>query len=303
MKAPARRAAAAALVLAVLCAGRVAGGTRAAALGIEVPTLGLLPDYMTDEAMLDIRDNLHAEYVRTGWIPDWIYREQRHHRAWRQEDRTMHEICKFGLRMMVIVPGPRNDARGEDDLLTNVEAFFTRYQRREPGCIRWAEIANEADLPANGFQDVTQYAHYYARVAPIVASFGVPVITTGISGFDRPWTAALADLLGSMPSPPPLAGYGFHPYGTPAGSLKLAVDDLRYDGRGRDVYVTEIGRSKASELYDTIVALAHVTPAITIYTYRAAPRENPQYSLTDNPELYAAVQRAWADALATPRAP
>jgi hypothetical protein len=281
----------------------VASDPPVAALGIEVPTLGAFPRYFTDDAMLDIRDNLHAHYVRTGWIPDWIYRDEKKHRAWRLEDRTMREICKFGLRVMIIVPGPKNDARGEDDLLTNVSTFFARYQAREPGCIEWAEIANEADLPENGFKSVEEYAAYYARVAPIVASFGVPVITTGVSGEDRPWTMTLAGLFANMASPPPVAGFGYHPYGTPVAGLERAVAALRQDARGSQVYVTEIGRSAPDELYDTIVSLARVTPAITVYTYRTAPIEGRKYSLYDNPELHAAVERAWKDALATPREP
>ena len=40
--------------------------------------------------------------------------------------------------------------------------------------------------------------------------------------------------------------------------------------------------------------LARLTPTITIYEYMAQPNENPEYGLKNDPELYQAVQRAWA---------
>src|SRR5581483_5128166 len=141
-----------------------------AQLGVEVPTLGggnwwtvLRPQYISPETMQDIRDNLHASYVRTGWIPSRL----RHEIRWRREDSGMDVICGSGLHLMALVPSIKDDDRGEADLVANVREFFARYTQRDPGCIRYAEVANEADLQASRFPDVDAYAEYYGRVAPI----------------------------------------------------------------------------------------------------------------------------------------
>jgi hypothetical protein len=274
-----------------------------AALGIALPAVGgwhwfgMQKKYFTPAVMQDIRDNLHASFVRTGWIPDWFKFED--HR-WHREDLGLDAICSSGLHAMILVPSPKNDAKGEDDLVSNVGEFFARYAKREFGCLRYAEIVNEADLPANGFTDVNDYARFYERVAPMISAFGIAVITSGTSGKDRPWTIALASLLrGASPSPP-VNGYGFHPYGIPPSDMASAVAEMRASagitsaGTLADVYVTEIGFTDPAALYATIVSLAHATPAITIYEYMALPNENASYALKENPALYAAVQKAWS---------
>lgn len=247
--------------------------------------------------MQDIRDNLHATYVRTGWIPDGMVFET--HR-WRREDEGLDAICGAGLHAMIIVPSLRDDKKGEDDLVANVAEFFSRYTRREFGCLRYAEIANEADLRASGFADVKAYAEFYMRVAPTIAGFGVKVITSGTSGSDLPWTFTLASMLRSADPSPPVSGFGFHPYGVPPALMPRALNEMRAAiGVGRDgslpeVYVTEIGQERAADLYQTIVNLAPITPTITIYEYMAQPKENPEYGLKNNPALYEAVQQALA---------
>lgn len=272
-----------------------------AQLGVELPTLGggnwwtvLRPRYISPENMQDIRDGLHASYVRTGWIPSRL----RHEIRWRREDDGMDVICSSGLHLMALVPSIKDDDRGEDDVVANVREFFGRYTARYPGCIRYAEIANEADLQASRFADVESYAEYYGRIAPIVASFGIPVITSGVSGKDLPWTYALARLLRDADAP--VDGYGFHPYGVAISELAGATAALAHVAAARSnaplpaVYVTEIGQSEARDLYETIVGLARVTPAITIYEYAAQPGEDPRYGLKNNPALYSAMQRAWS---------
>jgi len=250
--------------------------------------------------MQDIRDNLHASYVRTGWIPSRL----RHEIRWRREDSGMDVICGSGLHLMALVPSIKDDDRGEDDLVANVREFFARYTQRDPGCIRYAEVANEADLQASRFPDVDAYAEYYGRVAPIVASFGIPVITSGISGKDLPWTYALARLLHDAGAP--VDGYGFHPYGVAITGLAEATAAIARaaavpsNQSPPSVYVTEIGQTNARDLYATIVELASLTPAITIYEYQAQPGEDPQYGLKNNPALYAAMQRAWSALHAEP---
>ncbi|HVA32969.1 MAG TPA: hypothetical protein VNG31_02400 [Candidatus Baltobacteraceae bacterium] len=283
-----------------------------AELGIELPTLGIAYRkyhyrwpvtrrmYFSSAVMADIRDNLHASYVRTGWIPEWVERERK--RPWLHENQALDTICSSGLRVMLIVPThvvPPSMNRLADD----VKRFLAHYTKREFGCIRWAELGNEADLRDNGFADVQAYAAYYERIAPIVASFGVRVITSGVSGADRPWTATLAMLLRKAKPPPPLDGFGFHPYGIPARDLAAQMEQMREAARGdaataAPIYVTEIGRSDPTELYRTIVALARQTPALTIYEYRAQPNDAPAdaaYGLKDHPALYEAVKNAWAD--------
>lgn len=273
-----------------------------AQLGVALPAVGgvhwpaLRKRYFTPEIMRDIHDNLHADFVRVGWRPDGLRLEQL---RWHREDQGLDTICGSGLQAMILVPNPNDDHKGEQDLIDTVGEFFARYTRREFGCLRYAEIANEADLPANGFRNVSDYAAYYARVAPVIAAFGIEVITSGTSGKDVPWTVALASILRSANPSPPVSGYGFHPYGVPPDQMAAAVAQLRdaigadRDGTVPKVYVTEIGEKNPAELYETIVQLAHVTPAITIYEYMAQQSEDPQYGLRDNPALYDAVRRAW----------
>jgi hypothetical protein len=274
-----------------------------AQLGVELPTLGggnwwsfTRRKYVNAQTMQDIRDNLHATYVRTGWIPGRLRFEKF---RWRREDDGMDIICSSGLRVMVILPGPNDDGKDTEDAIDNIREFFARYTGREPGCIRYAEVANEADLRANGFADVKAYASYYQRVAPIVGAYGITIITTGVSGEDRPWTAALAAFLKAQTPSIPVSGYGFHPYGVPPSAMAEATLAMREaagplpNGSLPQVYVTEIGQMTAADLYATIVNLAEATPAITVYEYLAQPGEDPRYGLKNNPRLYAAVQSAW----------
>ena len=274
-----------------------------AQLGVELPTLGggdwwtvKRKKYFTEAAMADIRYNLHATYVRTGWIPHNLTIEIR----WRREDDGMDLVCRSGLQLLGLLPGPAKEFQHSttEELAGDVREFCARYTVREPGCIRYAEAANEADLTQNRFADVSAYAAYYRSVAPVVASFGIPVITSGVSGQDLPWTYALASLLRESQSP--VNGFGFHPYGVPPARVAEAVTAMARAagspalGTLPHVYVTEIGQADPRDLYATIVNLAHVTPTITIYEYQAQPGEDPRYGLKNNPALYAAMQRAWA---------
>lgn len=272
-------------------------------LGFELPTLGgaqwftvTRARYYSADVMRDIRDNLHATYVRTGWIPNRFGTEKV---RWYREDQGMDAICTAGLKAMIIVPAPRDDKKGEDDLVDNVREFFARYTAREFGCLRYAEIVNEADLPHNGFADVTQYAAFYRRVAPVVAAFGVTVITSGTSGKDLPWTWTLANLL-RMPPAVPVDGYGYHPYGVPPPQLAESVREVGRaagvlaNGTLPTVYVTEIGEQHPDDLYAAIVRLAHVTPTITIYEYLPQAGEDPGYGVKSDTARYDAVRRAWA---------
>jgi hypothetical protein len=297
----------AACALASLCLAAVpqpaAGPT--AALGVTLPPPGVMYPghgrrfpvqkmFFSDAVMRDIASGLHAQYVRTGWIPGWEQREV--HRPWRREDLVFDAICSAGLRVLVLVPGPLDDPLGINDELASIRGFFARYTRREPGCLRYAEIANEADLPKNGFPDVAAYARYYERVAPIVAAFGVTPITSGTSGIDLRWTKALAAMLDAANSP--VGGFGFHPYGIPPSELAGAVREMREaaaapGGPLPDVYVTEIGQSSPQALYDTIVNLEHATPLVVFYEYKSQPSDDaPQYGLENHPALYRAFRRA-----------
>src|SRR5579862_210533 len=200
-----------------------------AELGVELPTLAFgygtahnrwaatRDTYYSSAVMHDIRDNLHLTYVRTGWVPGLAFKEGR--RPWLREDQSLDAICSAGLHLMIIVPAREIPSRNAGLLASDVTEFFKRYTQRNPGCIRWAELANEADIPKNGLADVDAYAAYYEKIAPIPTSFGIPVITSGLSGKDLPWTSRLASLLRSANPQPPIAGYGFHPYGVPVAAL------------------------------------------------------------------------------------
>lgn len=267
-----------------------------AQLGIQFPPLGRLK-YYTQAAFADIRDNLHASYVRVGWLPGWAKYDRK---PWVREDRGMHRICRSGLKVMILTPSFRDDPKGEDHLFVNIDEFFTRYERREPGCIIYAELANEADLPRNAFADVEEYARYYERVAPIVARHGIKVVTSGTSGKDLPWTYSLASLLAGASPRPQVDGFGFHPYGIAPPAMAGALNAMRQvtslfpNVRGpNDIYVTELGEQNAGDLYEAVVNLAHETPALTIFEYERQPGDDPGYGLKDYPALYDALRRAW----------
>jgi hypothetical protein len=288
-------------VTTLLASGATPAVAPVAQLGVELPTLGganwftvVSKQYVTPAILADIRDNLHATYVRTGWIPGRLHFEKI---RWRREDLGMDTICGSGLHVMMILPSPVAGGADRSALVDNVREFFSRYTARDPGCIAWAEVGNEADLPENGFASVMDYAGYYRDVAPIVAAFHIPVITTGVSGENLAWTSELANLLYATKSP--VSGYGFHPYGVKPADMAGATVAVRQaagelaKGSFPSVYVTEIGKADAHDLYATIVNLARATPAITIYEYQAQPNEDPRYGLKNNPALYSAVQRAW----------
>jgi hypothetical protein len=281
--------------IALLCAGATPPTPpRLAQLGIEFSGIQRLKDYDA-RSLADVRDNLHVSYLRTGWIPGWLKYDKT---PWQREDRAMHRLCGAGLKAMIITPSPKDDRKGVDHLVQNIGDFFARYTRREPGCIAYAEIGNENDLPQNSFAGVQEYARFYMRVAPLAAKDGITVITTGTSGKDLPWTYALASMLRTAPANVPVGNFGFHPYGVEPSQMASAVAEMRAaaaSGLGRpcEIYVTEIGEKDPQRLYDAIVTLAHATPAITVFEYERQPAEEVGFSLKDNPALYDAMQRAW----------
>src|SRR6516165_8026803 len=127
-----------------------------ALLGFNLPTLASDLSYFSAANLSDIKNALHADFVRTGWAPNWMPHQPRLKQ--RLTDAEIHGICGAGLKLMIIVPGKTHDKAGLAYLEDSIAWFFQRYTQREPGCIRWAEIANEADLPVNGFADVRDYA-------------------------------------------------------------------------------------------------------------------------------------------------
>ena len=273
-----------------------AAGRPRAVIGIHFPALSSIR-YYTLAALEDARDNLHASYVRAEWYPEWRHFERR---KWFHEDSVIHRICANGLKLMVLTPLPKSDSLGQVDLVGNIEEFFARYTKREPGCLKYAEIANEADLPQNGFKDVGDYAQYYEAVAPIAAHYGVEPITSGTSGKDLPWTYRLATILAKADPPVPLAGFGFHPYGVAPGRVGEAVDDVRRaaapfsrHGRLPDVFVTEMGEQTGPDLYDAILSAAPATPALTVFEYVSQHRLEDPYGVTNHDYLYQAMQNAW----------
>jgi len=294
----------------------IAAGLLAAAIafrgGVNLPTMGATyvvdgrrdwnasyRRYFSPAVMDDIARNLHAGFVRTGWIPNW---ERRERVDWSHEDQVMDSICAprkpYRLGVVVIVPGPKDDALGESDLLANVGEFFGRYTAREPGCAIEAEIANEANLSVNGFGGVEAYAAYYETVAPIVASYGVAVITSGSSGEDLHWFATLRALFARAVPAPPLLGYGFHPYDVGSARMGAAVDAVAAAAGvpASRIYVTEIGDARPRELEAILDALARAGVAmISVYQYAAQPNEpTANLALRENPALYRAVAEVFA---------
>jgi hypothetical protein len=268
-----------------------------AQLGINLPTMGIVywaagrnwrwtvTNYFSPVVMSEIKNTLHADYVRTGFIPDWVHRERP---EWQREDRVMDDACHAGLGVMVIAP-TGNDKLGAGDLAATVGAFFTRYTAREKNCKLAAEIGNEDNLTMSP----QAYAAIFESEAPEIRGLGVPVIASGTSELDVRWTEAVSALI--APSLP--EGYGFHPYDVPPARMQANIATMSSatasSGASR-IYITEYGSGEASTLSSAILTL-DTQPAVTVYEYRCQPSdETCKYGLKDNPALFDAVARTFA---------
>ena len=267
-----------------------------AELGINLPTMGIVywaagrnwrwtvANYFSPAVMSEIKNTLHADYVRTGFIPDWVHRERP---EWQREDRVMDDACRAGLGVMVIVP-TGSDKLGAEDLAVTVGAFFMRYTAREKNCKLVAEIGNEDNLRLSP----QAYSSIFQSVAPEVRKLGVPVIASGTSELDVRWIKAVAALI--APALPD--GYGFHPYDVPPGRMQTDIATMSSATAARDasrIYITEYGSGEADTLSSAILTL-DTQPAVTVYEYRCQPSdETCRYGLKDNPALFDAVARAF----------
>jgi hypothetical protein len=268
-----------------------------AQLGINLPTMGIVywaagrnwrwtvTNYFSPAVMSEIKNTLHADYVRTGFIPDWVHRERP---EWQREDRVMDDACHAGLGVMVIVP-TGNDKLGADDLAATVGAFFTRYTAREKHCKLAAEIGNENNLT----QSPQAYAAIFESEAPEIRKLGIAVIAAGTSELDVRWIKEVSALI--APALPD--GYGFHPYDVPPGRMQGDIATMSSATASRAasrIYITEYGSGEAATLSSAILTL-DTQPAVTVYEYRCQPSdETCKYGLKDNPASFDAVARAFA---------
>jgi hypothetical protein len=262
--------------------------------GINLPTMGIVywqaghdwrwsyDNYFSPAVMSEIRNALGADYVRTGFVPDWLNAERV---PWQREDAVMDDACNAGLGVMVIVP-IGDDRLGRADLVKTVRAFFDRYTARERGCEVVAEIGNEDNLstPAQAYADA------FNALAPQLRAVGVPAIVAGTSQLDVRWTAAVSRLVAAP-------AYGFHPYAVRPADMQGAIDEMAggISGASSDaIWITEYGSEDAATLTSAIAAM-DAQPAITVYEYRCQPTDDGcKYGLKDHPALYKAVQTAFA---------
>jgi hypothetical protein len=268
-----------------------------AQLGINLPTMGIvywaaghnwrwtLTNYFSAAVMSEIKNALHADYVRTGFIPDWVNRERP---KWLHEDRVMDDACRAGLGVMVIVP-TGNDKLGSDDMAGTTGAFFARYTAREKNCKLVAEIGNEDNLT----KTPEAYAAIFESEAPKIRKLGVPVIASGTSELDVRWARAVSGLIAPLVPD----GYGFHPYDVPPERMQkdIATMSSAIGAQGLSrIYITEYGSQDAAALSSAILTL-DTQPAVTVYEYRCQPNDDTcKYGLKDNPALFDAVARAFA---------
>lgn len=292
-------------VLAIVLSAVTAPAARSAAVerpaiaqvGINLPTMGIVywpaghdwrwtvANYFSAAVMNEIKDTLHADYVRTGFIPDWLNRERP---RWLREDRVMDDACRAGLGVMVIVP-TGGDKLGSDDMVSTVGAFFTRYAARERNCKLLAEIGNEDNLTMSP----QAYATLFQSVAPEIRKAGVPVITSGTSELDVRWARSVSRAIAPfLPD-----GYGFHPYGVPPRRMQADIATMAAAIGVQElsrIYITEYGSGDAATLSNAILTL-DTQPAVTVYEYRCQPSdETCEYGLKDNPALFDAVARTFA---------
>ena len=253
-------------------------------------------NYFSPAVMSEIKNALHADYIRTGFIPDWLQTEQV---AWRREDRIMDNACNAGLSVMVIVP-TGDDRLGVDDLGATVRAFFARYTARERGCGIIAEIGNEENLRMSP----GAYAKIFELLAPEIRELGVAVVTAGTSGLDDRWTRGVSDsIAGWCPAEDRIAGtcslpsaYALHPYNIAPNRMQSTIERMAssLDRAGSGIYITEYGSDNPKTLAGAIEALA-AQPAVTVYEYKCQPTDDScKYGLKGNPSLYGAVQNAFA---------
>lgn len=286
--------------------------------GVNLPTMGIVypghtwkwtyQRFFDSAVMNDIEKDLHADFVRTGWIPNWVRL-----RGWAHIDQAMDSICKNShLGVWVLVPELSDDKLGLADLQNSVNEFFTRYLpggvNAEPqGCIFGAEIGNENDVatingtPNPGYLSPSAYASTFEALDPVIYNHNITTIVTGgISGFDMNWFKPMAQALNQWCYPATActqpAGYGVHPYNTYPGAMQSAIDLMASFTRFNDpsrIYATEYGNANPQTLSNAILALDH-QPLVNIYEYRCqSVYDACQYALKSHPSLFKAVASAF----------
>jgi hypothetical protein len=212
--------------------------------------------------MQDIKNNLHADYVRTGWIYGWAHDENTKPNGvnsgscpgssttYRTADttfcyeaRAIKNACDNGLSVMVIVPpGDPTDSTQNSAILTQVKNFFQKFTGYDSeigynwnGCIKWAEIANEQNITTPYSGNADSYSYYYTSAANYIGTIAannnvtIGVITSGTSGEDTQWTQRLSWDLG-QPAPTdraPVAGFGYHPYNISPANVASTVQAMQ----------------------------------------------------------------------------
>lgn len=284
-------------------------------VGVEVPILGgagsgtsTTSSLYGPAAMSDIKNNLGADYVRTGWVPDHVNAESSRSIRWIDEDYTIDAACQAGLHVMTIVPPHWEDSNGEGDYLSMISEYFTRYTQREPtGCLLWAEYDNEPNLNnnsgPNSYANVNDYANWFETANPYLNSYGLRVITGGTSGVADSWNKSLYGLLSA--SGVTVTSYGYHPYDVPspvtAQNESAKVNEFISDTTN-SIYnydLTEVGETSASNesniIYDSNYCFGN---SLTIYTYSSLSSSDP-FSLVTHSALYSAVKTGFASVHAT----
>lgn len=264
--------------------------------------------FYSPAVMNDIKNNLGADYVRLGFIPDWMGANGNAAETCNGatttttaasrfciEDKVLQNACNAGLNVLILTQlySPNGNQENTDSN-TIITQFFNEMTNHYPGCIKWAELGNEADLdvaPLNG--DMGAYATYYEEVASHVESHTeISLITAGTSGVNVQWVKNVGYYV-IMPPPdsrPRVDGIGVNPYGTAPADMASAMASQISTLPGRFPnplcnnatcpYATEVGETSAGDLIQSVENLDKNTPIITVYNYHAVPGDlNPNMAL------------------------
>jgi hypothetical protein len=280
--------------------------------------------YYPESIFADIRNNLNALFVRTGWS----YGEYLADGATTYNsavDTIIGRACKHGLGTLLIIYPPSSvTPQSIENETIAVESALQEDETANPGCIFWTELDNEPNLLKDKaiHADLSLYEEWYENLAPTLTDeLELPVITGGTSGFDsgncpapgpsgppgdgqeicgKIWVYWLSQAFEPPSVRPPVDCYGFHPYDA-VGEMVYAMQimDGAPTGLPRPICVTEIGNSTASTLETIIGNLDTLTPLLSVYEYEQTDGETGNLWLVSYPDrtqtaLYAAVQAAFA---------
>jgi hypothetical protein len=212
-------------------------------LGSIIGEPGETETQWSTKTLNDIRNNLHADYIRTRWdYQFWLNENQ----DWAEEDAALKNVCNDGIPIGIMLPGP-DEALDATPAVTYatlgaaIGAFFARYTAAGTGraacTFMYAELGSEENL---GQSTPAEYSSYYKIVAPYIVPYKayiydglVPAGPSGVKFTGSPahltgiaWTQQVAPNINAVPVADAPSAYGIDPYGTMVSDLAGAMTTI-----------------------------------------------------------------------------